>query len=123
MAGIYYQEKNIDSTIFYYEKAVKNFPEKEDLKLTLGNLYSEDKKYEKANSIFESFDKAYGYNKTSTLSEIRNLIAETKYDEAMSKTMILLKENQMIFGIMDYLQRYTEARERSKKRRMCMINC
>ena len=93
VAGLYYQEKNIDSTIFYYEKAVKNFPEKEDLKLTLGNLYSEDKKYEKANSIFESFDNAYGYNKTSTLPEIRNLISETKYDEAMSKTMILLKEN------------------------------
>ena len=93
IAGLYYQEKNIDSTIFYYENAVRDFPDNEDLKLTLGNLYSEDKNYEKANSIFESFDKAYGYNDTSTIPEIRNLISENKYDEAMSKTTLLLKVN------------------------------
>jgi Tfp pilus assembly protein PilF len=92
LAGLYYQEKNIDSSIIYYEKAVKYFPEKENLQLTLGNLYSEDKKYDKANSIFESFDNKYGVNETSTLSSIKNLIAESKYDDAMAKTLSLLKE-------------------------------
>ena len=92
LAGLYYQEKNIDSSIIYYEKAVKYFPEKENLQLTLGNLYSEDKKYDKANSIFESFDNKYGLNETSTLSSIKNLIAESKYDDAMAKTVSLLKE-------------------------------
>lgn len=93
LAGIYYQEKNLDSAIIYYEKAVKYFPEKENLQLTLGNLYSEDKKYDKANSIFESFDAKYGLNETSTLSSIKNLISEGKFDEALGKILSLLKDN------------------------------
>ena len=92
LAGLYYQEKNIDSSIIFYEKAVKYYPEKEDLQLNLGNLYSEDKKFDKANSIFESFDNKYGVNETSTLASIKNLIAENKYDDAMVKTQLLLKE-------------------------------
>ncbi len=32
LAGIYYQEQNLDSAIIYYEKAIKYYPEKEDLK-------------------------------------------------------------------------------------------
>jgi Tfp pilus assembly protein PilF len=93
LAGIYYQEKNLDSSIIFYEKAVKYFPERESLQLNLGNLYSENKKYEKANAIFESFDKKYGLNETSTLSSIRNLMLEGMYDDAMTKTIMLLKTN------------------------------
>ena len=48
MGGFYYQEKNVDSAIIYYEKAVRYFPDEEDLQLTLGNLYSENKNYDKA---------------------------------------------------------------------------
>ena len=92
LAGLYYQEKNIDSAIIYYEKATKYFPEKENLQLTLGNLYSENKNYDKATSIFESFDKKYGVNETSTLSTIKNFISEGKFDDAMEKTLSLLKE-------------------------------
>ncbi len=92
LASLYYQEKNIDSAIIFYEKAVKYFPEKENLQLTLGNLYSEEKNFDKANSIFESFDKKYGINETSTLSSIKNLMSEEKYDDAMIKTLSLLKE-------------------------------
>jgi predicted Zn-dependent protease len=92
LAGLYYQEKNLDSAIIYYEKAVKYFPEKLNLQLTLGNLYSENKNYEKANSIFDLFDKKYGVNETSTLSSVKNLMAEGKYDEALIKTNSLLKE-------------------------------
>jgi Tfp pilus assembly protein PilF len=93
LSGIYYQEKNLDSSIIFYEKAVKYFPEKENLQLNLGNLYSENKKYEKANEIFESFDEKYGLNETSTLSSIRNLMSEEKYDDAMAKIFLLLKTN------------------------------
>jgi tetratricopeptide (TPR) repeat protein len=92
LAGLYYQEKNLDSAIICYEKAVKYFPEKENLQLTLGNLYSENKNFDKANSIFDSFDKKYGVNETSTLSAIKNYMAEGKYDDAMSKISVLLKE-------------------------------
>ena len=64
---MYYQEKNIDSAIIYYEKAVNYFPENENLQLALGNLYSENRNYDKANSIFESFDNKYGVNEKSTI--------------------------------------------------------
>jgi tetratricopeptide (TPR) repeat protein len=92
IAGLYYQEKNLDSSIIYYEKTVKLFPEKEDLQLTLGNLYSQNKKYEAADAIFEAFDKKYGVNEKSTLSSIKNLMAEGKYDDALIKTLSLTKE-------------------------------
>jgi tetratricopeptide (TPR) repeat protein len=92
LAGMYYQDKNLDSAIIYYEKAVKYFPEKENLQLTLGNLYSEDKKFEKAKEIFDSFDEKYGVNESSTLSSIKSLMSAEKFDEALSKTQLLLKE-------------------------------
>ncbi|MGA2405216.1 MAG: tetratricopeptide repeat protein [Bacteroidales bacterium] len=92
LAGLYYQERNIDSAIICFEKAVKYFPEKENLRLNLGNLYSENRNFEKANSIFDSFDKEYGFNKTSTLASVKNLIAEGKFDEALVKTLSLLKD-------------------------------
>ncbi|HEY5123468.1 MAG TPA: tetratricopeptide repeat protein, partial [Ignavibacteria bacterium] len=92
LAGLYYQDKNLDSAIICYEKAVKYYPEKENLQLALGNLYSENKNFVKANSIFDSFDKKYGVNETSTLSSVKNLMAERKYDEAMVKTLTLLKD-------------------------------
>jgi predicted Zn-dependent protease len=92
LAGLYYQEKNIDSSIICYEKAIKYYPGKDNLQLTLGNLYAEDKKFGKANSIFETFDKKYGINEASTLPSVKSLISEGKYDDAMVKTLELLKE-------------------------------
>jgi len=93
LAGLYYQEKNLDSAIIFYERAVKNYPEKVNLQLTLGNLYSENKSYEKADAIFDLFDKKYGVNETSTVSSIKNLIAAGKFDDALEKALTLLKEN------------------------------
>lgn len=92
IAGLYYQEKNIDSAIIYYEKAVKYFPENENLQLALGNLYSENRNYARANSIFEAFDSKYGVNEKSTLAAIKNLIAEGKFDDALKKTLVLHEE-------------------------------
>lgn len=90
LSGMYYQEKNLDSAIIYYEKAVKYFPDKENLRLTLGNLYSENRNFERANSIFDSFDTKYGINEASTLSSIKSLMSEEKYDDALVKTQSLL---------------------------------
>ena len=92
LAGIYYQEKNIDSAIIYYEKAVRYFPDKENLQLTLGNLYSENRNFEKANAIFNSLDRKYGINETTTLSAIKNLMSEKRFDEALVKADKLLQE-------------------------------
>ena len=68
------KKKNVDSAIIYYEKAVRYFPDEEDLQLTLGNLYSENKNYDKAIKIFDLFDKKYGVNENSTVSSIRTLV-------------------------------------------------
>lgn len=92
LADIYYREKNLDSSIIFYEKAVEYFPDKEDLQLTLGNLYAENKNYVKAKSVFDSFDKKYGLNETSTLSAIKSLMAAGDFDDALIKINLLIKE-------------------------------
>jgi tetratricopeptide (TPR) repeat protein len=89
---LYYQEKNLDSAIFYYEEAVKDFPDEENFKLTLGNLYSENKNYDKAISIFNSFDSKYGINENSTILSIRTLMMAERYEDALEKANVLLKE-------------------------------
>jgi len=90
IAGAHYQDHNIDSAIIYYEKAVEYFPEKENLQLNLGNLYSEQGNFNKANDIFNYLDEKYGVNESSTLAAIRNLMAEEKLDEALAKAKLLL---------------------------------
>jgi tetratricopeptide (TPR) repeat protein len=92
IAGMYYQEKKIDSAIIYYEKAVMNFPDNDKLELTLGNLYSEINNFDKAISIFGSFDEKYGVNEASTISSIKSLMAAKKYNEALVKAKSLLEQ-------------------------------
>jgi predicted Zn-dependent protease len=92
LASTYYQEKNLDSAIIFYEKAVKGFPEKEDLQMNLGNLYAENKKYDKATQIFESLDNKYGINESSTASAIRVLMAAGKFGEAEIKAKQLIEK-------------------------------
>lgn len=93
LAGIYYQEAKLDSAIIYYEKAVKQYPEKENLKMNLGNLYSENGNYDKAGRIFSSIDRKYGVNESTTLALVRNLMAAKKYSEARVQILELLKQN------------------------------
>ena len=92
LADIYFKEKNLDSTIVFYEKAVEYFPEKIDLQLTLGNLYAENKNYAKAKNVFDSFDKKYGVNETSTLSATKSLMAAGDFEDAIEKINLLIKE-------------------------------
>jgi tetratricopeptide (TPR) repeat protein len=91
LAEIYYHEKNIDSAIIYYEKAVKFFPDRERVKLTLGNLYSENSDYKKANEIYNSLDNKYGINEKTTVYSIKSLMSSGNYEEALVKIKLLLK--------------------------------
>jgi tetratricopeptide (TPR) repeat protein len=93
LAGMYYQDKNLDSAIIYYEKAVNFFPEKENLQLTLGNLYTENNKFDKAATVFGNLEKKYGINENITLSALKSLMSAGKYDEALIKAELLLKDN------------------------------
>ena len=92
LAGIYYQESNLDSAIIYYDRAAGYYPEKESLQLTLGNLYSQTGNYSKASSIFNSLDEKFGVNESSTVSSVKNLMAEKNYDDALRKTMLLIEQ-------------------------------
>ena len=93
IAGLYYQEKNLDSAIYFYETAVKFYPDKENLQVALGGLYSENSNFEKANSIFDLLDSKYGINETTAVASIQSLVSAKKFDEALSKT-IQLAENK-----------------------------
>ena len=92
LAGTYYQEKNLDSAIIFYEKAVKGFPEKEDLQMNLGNLYAENKKYDKALQVFENLDSKYGINEKSSPSGVKVLMAEGKFREAEERVKQLIEK-------------------------------
>lgn len=92
LAGTYYQEKNLDSAIIFYDKAVKNFPEKPGLQVSLANLYSEDGKYEKASRIFRTMEEKYGTNESSAAGLLKSLMWEKKWDEALDQAQVLVKE-------------------------------
>jgi tetratricopeptide (TPR) repeat protein len=92
LAGAYYQTGRIDSTIILYEKAVSYHPDKEDLQMTLGRLYSENRNFDKAQGIFDSFDSKYGINEASTLASVRNMVLAGNYKEALPKALMLSEE-------------------------------
>lgn len=91
LAGTYYEEKNIDSAIIFYEKAVKLEPQKESLQITLAGLYSENKKYDRAEQILEEIDRKYGVNKASSGEIVKNLMWSGKWNEALDKANELIK--------------------------------
>jgi len=92
LAGTYYEEKNLDSASIFYEKAVSLFPDKNGLQLTLANLYSENRKFDKAIKIFENLENKYGVNKSSSAGSVKNLMWAGKWDDALKKALILVDE-------------------------------
>ncbi len=110
LANIYYQDKNLDSAIICYERAVKFYPGKEDLQISLANLYTEDRKFEKAKNILNHFDEKYGVNENTTLSLVKNLIAEEKYKDAIVKIekLIAQKPDDVVYnGLLAEMYRKT----------------
>lgn len=93
LSSIYHREGKIDSAIICYEKAVRAYPEKEELQVSLAKLYNQNKNYEKARSILSKFDEKYGVNENTTLTLIENLIADGKRKEALAKVQQLLEQN------------------------------
>jgi tetratricopeptide (TPR) repeat protein len=93
LASIYHQEGKIDSAIVCYEKAVKAYPEKEELQVSLAKLYTQNKNYDKARNLLNKLDEKYGVNERTTLSLIENLMADGKRKEALVKVQQLLVQN------------------------------
>ena len=91
IANIYYQEKTYDSSIYYYEEAIRDFPEKESVKLALADVFSQKGDFRKADDIYKSLEIKYGLNENISLLYIKNLINAKNYKRAEEKVLQLLK--------------------------------
>lgn len=92
LANIYYQRKNNDSALVYYQKAIKEFPDKDFLKLTEAGIYSEKSEFSKAGEIYNELEKKYGTGGNLTILTVKNLINAKKYDDAEEKILKVLKD-------------------------------
>lgn len=90
LAGSYFQEKNIDSAIVWYENAVHKYPGKDELLVTLGNLYSGNGDYRQADEVFSELDEKYGINERSTLANIKNQVNAGNFERALALVEKLL---------------------------------
>jgi tetratricopeptide (TPR) repeat protein len=93
VGSICYQQKNIDSAIIYYEKASELFPYKADITGTLGNLYTENKQYSKATSVYESARRNGTMSEAMTISMVKNLLEDKKYDQALEQARLLIEKS------------------------------
>jgi predicted Zn-dependent protease len=93
LAGIYYQEKNLDSAIIYYEKIIKFYPDHDDILLTLGNIYSEKGDNRKAEETYSYLESKYGVNENITMSQVKNLVNSGDFKGAEEKIKKLITES------------------------------
>lgn len=108
VANAFYQKGMPDSAVVYYEEANRVFPEAEEVKYTLGNLYYESGYYEKAEEVFRYFDDKYSVGGNSAVSLVRSLIKLQKYDEAEHKLKLLIAaepEDESFKGILAEMYR------------------
>ncbi len=102
-ASVYFQNKQVDSVIVFYEKIVDLYPEKEETRFNLGSLYIENGEYKKAETIFNSFRALYGDNSQVLLALINIYKEEGKEDEAYNLLMKLVEEepdNTRLLGML-----------------------
>lgn len=91
VANIHYKLGNIDSAIVVNEAAQKIYPNNQDLRFTLGNLYFEAEQYEKAISVFEEIDSEYGTESGSAMQLIQSLIKTGRLAEAEKKLLEMIE--------------------------------
>ena len=99
LAGTYYELKNTDSASIFYEKAVKKFPDRDDIKVTLANIYSEKSEFLKALDLFKILDNKYGINRVSSSGSVKNLMWAGKWTEAkeITEKLITLYPEEILF--------------------------
>ncbi len=100
LSGIYYQEQNLDSAIVYYERIIKSDPGSFNNLLTLGNLYSEDMRYDEAKEVYDSFERRYGVSENSSVAAIKNLVLAQKYEDAevKAKELLLTEPDNILYN-------------------------
>jgi tetratricopeptide (TPR) repeat protein len=116
LAGIYYQEKNLDSAVMFYEKIVKFYPERDGIRLTLGNIYAEKGDTKKADENYSFLESKYGISEEVTVSQIKNLVNAKKFSEAEQKINLLIMdspENMLYHGILAEIYRSAGENEKA----------
>ena len=91
LAGIYFQENKIDSTIYYYEKVMELTPDSLNIQYILADLYSEKGDYENAIKMHQELQRKYGINENTTPAYIQNLIIAGKLDLALEEAQEAIK--------------------------------
>ena len=89
---LYFSDQQIDSAIMVCRKATQQFPENDDLLMSLGVLYSESGNFDEALKIFEGLDEKYGINEKTTVQTISTLLQSNKISEAIDKAKKLIEE-------------------------------
>ena len=118
LASIYHQQNNLDSAIICYERAVKAYPEKENLQVSLAKLYSQNRNYDKARNLLNKLDEKYGVSESTTLSLVENLIDDEKFKEANDKIQQLLvqdPDNIVFNGYLAEIYRHEGKPEKAKE--------
>jgi Tfp pilus assembly protein PilF len=93
LGNIYYQEKNLDSSLLFYNKIIKLDPENDGVMLTLGNVYSEKGDYKKAGETYSYLETKYGSNENIIMAQVKNLVSEGDFKSAEEKINKLIKES------------------------------
>ncbi len=91
LSDIYYQQGNIDSSIVVYEKAIKYYPEKQNVQIALANLYLEKGDFKNSVEIYRNLEDKLGVNETTTPRFVHSLIVGGNFTDALLKTEELIK--------------------------------
>ena len=90
LAGVYYQEKNLDSCIIYYNKALSYFPDKENLRLELATIYTENKEYRKSIDVLDYLKEKLIENQNATVLKVKDLMLLGDYNAAEKIVLTVL---------------------------------
>jgi Tfp pilus assembly protein PilF len=116
VANIYEFEKKTDSAILFYEKAVKFFPENENVKLNLANAYTEKGLFDKSTAIYNYFETKYGASETVSLALIKNLMSAGNYKlaEEKAKELLLKSPDEVMYnGLLAEIYRIEGEKEKA----------
>jgi predicted Zn-dependent protease len=117
LGGIYYQEKDLDSAMVFFEKASKFHESNYDIKLTLVNIYTEKGEFNKANKILTDFENRFGQNENILLLMVKNLMGAGEIEKAEEKVMQLLenKPDELFYnGILAEIYRTKNEPEKAR---------
>lgn len=93
IAALYYNENNLDSVTWYYEKLIELDPQREEIFYGLGSIYLETGRYDKAEKIFVDFENKYKGNPQILISLVNVYRAKKENDKAEEILKQLVSES------------------------------